>query len=309
MKSNRALLLTLMTIIGALMVSVVSYAQTSPASASNTVTTTGVTGGTGRPISQGVPGSSDLISVALSGSTEISVADTTGFAVSDYVRIDDGFNSDYHTVTGVSADSITITPEALDEIISSTPVEEPLVEFEQSPSTDLAVYVVPDRFLPGDSTALVVAQALSAEGIPTNFTCNSVRVTTDVVDGISVRQGLVQVPEGLTCGEDASFASGTIDSTGSPSPTQITVTQSGVTGTTVTATAHTRSVDAFDLNFATRRQAPVTRQVTSSSPVSWMQPVLRLPLRPRCRFSCSLNRFRFRTQQVSCRVRVTSRSR
>ncbi|MBT5319414.1 MAG: hypothetical protein HOL45_05855, partial [Chloroflexi bacterium] len=78
-----------MTIIGALMVSVVSYAQTSPASASNTVTTIGITGGTGRPITQDALGSSNLISVALSGSTEVSVADSTGFAVGDYVRVDD----------------------------------------------------------------------------------------------------------------------------------------------------------------------------------------------------------------------------
>lgn len=99
-----------MTIIGALLVSVVSYAQTSPASASNTISTTAVTGGTGRPISQSVPGSSDLVSVALSGSTEISVADSTGFSAGDYIRIDDGFTSDFHTVTGASEGSVTITP-------------------------------------------------------------------------------------------------------------------------------------------------------------------------------------------------------
>ena len=105
-------------------------------------------------------------------------------------------------------------------------------------------------FLPGDSSALVVTQALTSSGLPTPFACNPVHVTTDVVDGISIRDGIVEVPEGLNCGENASYASGTIDSSGSPSPTQITVTQSGVTGTTVTATGHTRSVDAFDLSFA-----------------------------------------------------------
>ncbi|MBT4074610.1 MAG: hypothetical protein HOE75_13090 [Chloroflexi bacterium] len=99
-----------MTIIGALMVSVVSYAQTSPASASNTVTTIGITGGTGRPITQDALGSSNLISVALSGSTEVSVADSTGFAVGDYVRVDDGTTVDFHTVAGVSAGTVTITP-------------------------------------------------------------------------------------------------------------------------------------------------------------------------------------------------------
>lgn len=148
---------------------------------------------------------------------------------------------------------VTVTPRAQIEVAPSTPAEEgedPIIEYEQIPPTNLSVYVVPHRFLPGDSSALVVAQALTAEGIPTNFTCNVVRVTTDVVDGISVRQGLMQVPDGLTCGENASYASGTVDSSGSPSPTQITMTQSGVTGTTVTATAHTRSVNAFDLNFA-----------------------------------------------------------
>ncbi len=66
MKSNRALLLTLMTIIGALLVSVVSYAQTAPASTSNVITTIGISGGSGRPIPQEIPGSADLISVAFS---------------------------------------------------------------------------------------------------------------------------------------------------------------------------------------------------------------------------------------------------
>ncbi|MBT4072511.1 MAG: hypothetical protein HOE75_02370 [Chloroflexi bacterium] len=149
--------------------------------------------------------------------------------------------------------TVTITEQALHEVISDTPVaedEDPIMELVETLPTDLAVYVVPDRFLPGDSSALVVAQALTAGGIPTNFTCNAVRVTTDVIDGIRVRQGAVAVPEGLDCGVNASYASGTVDSTGSPSPTQITITQSGVTGTTVTATAHTRSVDAFDLKFA-----------------------------------------------------------
>lgn len=109
MKSNRALLLTLMTIIGALLVSVVSYAQTAPTSASNVITTIGISGGSGRPIPQEIPRSADLISVALSGSTTLTVSNTLGFISGDYVRIDDGTVHGYHTVVSASEGSITIT--------------------------------------------------------------------------------------------------------------------------------------------------------------------------------------------------------
>jgi len=99
-----------MTIIGALLVSVVSYAQTAPASASNVITSIGINGGSGRPIPQEIPGSADLISVALSGSTTLTVNNTVGFISGDYVRIDDGSVHGYHTVASVGEGSITITP-------------------------------------------------------------------------------------------------------------------------------------------------------------------------------------------------------
>jgi len=97
-------------VIGALLVSVVSYAQSSPASASNGITSINISGGSGRPIAQGIPGSADLISVALSGTSTVSLTDNTGFVVGDYVRIGDGFTSNYHTVSGVSEGSISVTP-------------------------------------------------------------------------------------------------------------------------------------------------------------------------------------------------------
>ena len=102
--------------------------------------------------------------------------------------------------------NVTITEPALDEIISTEPVEEgeePLIEFVQSDASSLVVYVVPDRFLPGDSSALIVAQALALSGNPTLFSCNPVRVTTDFVNGISVRDGRISVPDGLTCDANA----------------------------------------------------------------------------------------------------------
>lgn len=110
MKSNRALLLTLTTVIGALLVSVLSYAQSSPASATNVVNTVGASGGIGRPVSQDIPGSADLISVATSGSMTIVISDTTGFASGDYVLIDDGSAHGYHTVISVGDGSLTVTP-------------------------------------------------------------------------------------------------------------------------------------------------------------------------------------------------------
>ena len=110
MKSNRALLLTLTTIIGALLVSVMSYAQTTPASATNVITAVGVNGGTGSPVSQDVPGAADLVSVALSGSTTLPVSDTDGFASGDYVLIDDGSEHAYHTVASVADGVLTVTP-------------------------------------------------------------------------------------------------------------------------------------------------------------------------------------------------------
>jgi len=99
-----------MTIIGALLVSVVSYAQTSPASASNVVNITGIAGGTGQPISQESLGSTDLVSVGLSGSTSVSVIDASGFISGDFVRIDDGTTHSYHTVADIGDGFITITP-------------------------------------------------------------------------------------------------------------------------------------------------------------------------------------------------------
>jgi hypothetical protein len=109
MNSNRALLLTLMVIIGELLVSVVSYAQSSPASASNVICSISISGRSGRPIPQDIPRSADLISGALSGSRTVSLADNTGFVVGDYVRIDDGLTHDYHTVSGVSEGSISVS--------------------------------------------------------------------------------------------------------------------------------------------------------------------------------------------------------
>ncbi|MCH7907659.1 MAG: hypothetical protein IIB26_09540 [Chloroflexi bacterium] len=149
--------------------------------------------------------------------------------------------------------TVSVTPRAMVEVATGEPAEEgedPPTTFVPSDPTHLAVYVVPGRFLPGKSSALLVAQALDAEGVPALFSCAVIRVTTDVVDGIGVRNGLVNVPEGLACGVNATFASGTIDSSGSPAPTQITVTQSGMIGTTVEALGHTRSVATLALSYA-----------------------------------------------------------
>lgn len=109
MKSNRALLLTMTTVIGALLVSVVSYAQAAPASSTNVVDTIGINGGAGRPISQDIPGSTGLVSVAFSGTTTLPVSDTAGFAAGDYVLIADGTAREYHTVAGITDSAINVT--------------------------------------------------------------------------------------------------------------------------------------------------------------------------------------------------------
>ncbi|MDA1257815.1 MAG: hypothetical protein O3C10_08240, partial [Chloroflexi bacterium] len=157
----------------------------------------------------------------------------------------------------------TVTPRSLVQVIENGEVgggadgaPAPTPTFIPSDPARLAVYVVPGGFLPGDSSALLVAQALDVDGSPAIFPCDPVRVTTDVIDGVQIRGGQVVVPEGLTCGENATYASGTIDSSGTPAQTQITVTQSGMIGTTVKAVAHTRSVVSFDLTYAYPTASP-----------------------------------------------------
>lgn len=173
----------------------------------------------------------------------------------EYIAGDRGEATFTVQANGFLTDSATvsITPQAMVEVATGEPAEEgqpaPTMLVPSDP-THLAVYVVPDRFLPGGPSALLVAQALDADGVPALFRCDVLRVTTDVVGGISVRNALVTVPQGLTCGETATYASATVDSSGSPSPTQITITQSGMVGMTVETRAHTRPVASLDLSFA-----------------------------------------------------------
>ncbi len=125
MITNRALLLTLTTIVGALLVSVVSYAQTAPASATNVVSITGASGGSGSPISQAVPGSTTASLPSPAGSTAVAVVDAALIVTGDYVVIREDSNVSYHTVTTAFSDAITITPPlAFDVISGSTTVTE-----------------------------------------------------------------------------------------------------------------------------------------------------------------------------------------
>jgi hypothetical protein len=173
MKSNRAILLTLMTIIGALLVSVVSYAQTAPASASNVITTIGISGGSGRPIPQEIPGSADLISVALSGSTTLTVNNTLGFISGDYVRIDDGTVHGYHTVASVTEDSITITPPLATSFAAggTTSIEEQAV-YDRTPTWNPIIgsttSVKPGNYFFVNATGLSTSSATVVDILLTN---------------------------------------------------------------------------------------------------------------------------------------------
>ena len=125
MITNRALLLTLTTVVGALLVSVVSYAQTAPASATNQVNIISVGGGSGSPVSQDVPGSTTVSLPSAAGSTAVAVADAARIVTGDYVAIREGLNVSYHTVTTAFSDAITVTPPlAFDVIAGSTTVTE-----------------------------------------------------------------------------------------------------------------------------------------------------------------------------------------
>lgn len=169
----------------------------------------------------------------------------------EYIVGDPGDATITAQANGFRTDSamVSVTPRAVMEVTTGEG-EDPPTTLVPSEPAQLAVYVVPDRFLTGGPSALLVAQALDVDGFPVLFSCDVVRVTTDVVDGIRVRNALITVPQGLTCGEDATYAYGTVDSSGNPSPTQITVTQPGMIGATVEARGHTRPVASLDLSFA-----------------------------------------------------------
>lgn len=125
MMTNRALLLTLTTIVGALLVSVVSYAQAAPASSTNQINITGVSGGAGSPISQDIPGSTTVTLPSPAGSTAVAVADAVRIVPGDYVAVRQGSAVSYHTVTTAFSDALTITPPlAFDVVAGSSTITE-----------------------------------------------------------------------------------------------------------------------------------------------------------------------------------------
>lgn len=114
---QKAFLFALLAMVGALVVSVMSFANTSTTS-TVTITTSGIGGEFGFSVGQGVPASAAWTSDT---ATTVDVDDATNFAIGDYVLIDEDGDADpagdlstifsYHTVTGVAGLTLTVSPD------------------------------------------------------------------------------------------------------------------------------------------------------------------------------------------------------
>ncbi len=114
---QKALLIALLAVGAVLVLSVVSFANTSTSS-TVTVTTGGVNGNFGFSAGQGTPGSATW---SADTATTVDVSSPTNFAVGDYILIDEDGDADpdgdlatvfsFHTVTNVSGSTLTVSPD------------------------------------------------------------------------------------------------------------------------------------------------------------------------------------------------------
>ena len=114
---QRALLIALFAVGAALVLSVVSFANTSTSS-TVTITTSGVAGEFGFSVGQAVPGASSWVA---NDATTITVGSVANLAVGDYILIDEEGDADpdgdagtvfsYHTITGIADPVLTVSPD------------------------------------------------------------------------------------------------------------------------------------------------------------------------------------------------------
>ncbi|MDA1258822.1 MAG: hypothetical protein O3C10_13435, partial [Chloroflexi bacterium] len=114
---QRALLIALFAVGAALVLSVVSFANTSTSS-TVTITTSGVAGEFGFSVGQAVPGASSWVA---NDATTVTVGSVANLAVGDYILIDEEGDADpdgdagtafsYHTITGIADPVLTVSPD------------------------------------------------------------------------------------------------------------------------------------------------------------------------------------------------------
>ena len=129
---QKAFLVALLAVGAALVLSVVSFANTSESS-TVTISIGGVGGEFGFSVGQGVPASMGFSSDN-DGDTVITVGGTNNFAVGDYILIDEEGDQDpngdagtvysYHTVTAVSGDTLTVSPDITNTYSGTASVSE-----------------------------------------------------------------------------------------------------------------------------------------------------------------------------------------
>lgn len=125
---QRAFLIALLAVGAALVLSVVSFANTSTSS-TVTVSVGGVDGEFGFSVGQGTPATS---MVTGDSTTTVDVSSATGFAVGDYILIDedatgdpDGDSTDsYHTITAVNSNTLTVNPDITNTYTTAASVSE-----------------------------------------------------------------------------------------------------------------------------------------------------------------------------------------
>ena len=117
-----AFLIALLAVGAALVLSVVSFANTSTSS-TVTVTVGGVGGEFGFSVGQTVPATSMWTG---DSTTTVTVAGTTNFAIGDFILIDEDADGDpetgtasYHTITDITESTLTVSPN-IDDIFSTS---------------------------------------------------------------------------------------------------------------------------------------------------------------------------------------------
>lgn len=118
MSHKKALILALLGIIGALAVSVASFAATSSSATLSISASSGLAGEFGFVVSQGTPATQMFVSDG-DGTTTVSVSDSAAYAVGDHILIDSDADGDassgtasFHTVTAndESGEVLTLSP-------------------------------------------------------------------------------------------------------------------------------------------------------------------------------------------------------
>ncbi len=175
---GKALALALLLIVGGLAVSVASFAATSSSSTITVGTFAGLAGEFGFTVSQDALASTTWSSDT---ATTVDVSSPTDFAVGDQILIDEDGDSDpdgdsasifsYHTVTGVSGSTLTVSPDITNTYSGAASVSEPGVYpavHTWTPALNSATSVVPGNHFIVNLKGLTTSDAALVEILLTN---------------------------------------------------------------------------------------------------------------------------------------------